>query len=507
MKIGVDLGTSYSLVATLTPAGHPVLIPDFSDRDEIQTPSVVHLGSSGTFVGSLVETLLEQQPELKAIRYFKRSLGTDLPLHFDEQGAAWHPEAVAALVLKKLRFDAESYSGSTVDGAVITIPAHFNDLQRKAVLSAAMLADVPVLGLIEEPVAAALHYGVVHDGADRVRLVYDLGGGTFDVSILSMDSKGVYVLGKGGLTDLGGKEFDERVAAMIVGQFERALGGPPPLGARSLLDLRRIAEEMKIELCSTDAPRVGRAVVLGENAVEVSIERREFESAVGDLIDRTVSTCLSCLSHSGLQARDVQEVLLVGGGSMVPSVRRRLEQVFSGPGQEIRHHEPSRAVALGAALRAAQLGDETRPQNLPPELRGVSGHTVAVRTVDPLSGRPSFDPVIRRGAPLPARSSRVYFATRPDQTRVVIELAQYADVPDDYVSLGCLLVEPLPAPAQNYPIEVVVENQDDGTIAVSATGPRGEAAVERTLVRAALDGASHMSTQRSLVRSTLVNHL
>ena len=507
MKVGIDLGTSYSLIATTSPSGQPILIPDFLERDEFQTPSVIHLGPSGTFVGALVDTLLEQQPGLKAIRYFKRWLGRTEPLHFDEGGAAWHPESVAALVLKKLRSDAESFTGTSVDGAVITVPAHFNDTQRRAVLSAAMLADLPVLGLIEEPVAAALHYGIVSEDRDRVFVVYDLGGGTFDVSAICMDEKGVYVLAKDGLTDLGGKEFDERVGGIILAQFERAFGDVPALSARSVLDLRRAAEELKIALCTSDAPRVARVVMLGERAVEIVLERAEFEQSVSELIEATIACCQRCLTQAGLRPRDVHSVLMVGGGSMVPAVRRRLERLFDGPEQRVLHHEPSRAVALGAALRAAQLGDEARPRQLPPELRGVSGHTVAVRTIDASTGRPGFDPVIKRGSPLPSRAARTYFATRSGQSRLIVEVVQYGDRAEDYVSLGELELEPLAGGAPNGGANVIVEMLDDGTVTVRAADPRGGGEIERTLVRAASDGVPNLAAQRGLVRSALLNHL
>ena len=354
MRVGIDLGTTYSLVAEMDVEGQPHLIPDCSDPDLVHTPSAVHITPEGNaFVGTLAEALLENDPAIQVIRFFKRQLGSREPVFYDERGQAWLPEAVAALVLRKLVFDAESASPERVEHAVITVPAHFNDPQRKAVLNAAALARLPVLGLVEEPVAAALHYGVQKAVTDQIVLVYDFGGGTFDATALSMDASGVYVLAKTGLTELGGKEIDEKIGEMVLTQFERALGRPLATGARTLLELRRVSEELKIELCLPGRKSVRRLVLLGGQAVEVEITAARFEAAIRDLVERTRAETLRCVAEAGLQPGDVQDVLLVGGSSLVPLVESRLRALFCGPGQSVLYHEPSRAVAYGAALHAA----------------------------------------------------------------------------------------------------------------------------------------------------------
>src|SRR6185436_11415294 len=266
MRVGIDLGTTYSLAARMDAEGRPVLIPDHAESDVFHTPSVVHIAQNAAFVGRMAEALLEQNPKLQVIRFFKRQMGEPNPIFYDDNGAAWYAEGAAALVLKKLAFDAEASSSLRVEESVITVPAHFTDPQRRAVLAAATLADVPVLGLVEEPVAAALHYGVTAGIRDQIVLVYDFGGGTFDATAMSMDARGVYVLAKSGLTDLGGKEFDEKVGEMILQQFERALGTPLATGARTLLELRRVSEELKIELCIPGKTRIRRLVMLGGQA-------------------------------------------------------------------------------------------------------------------------------------------------------------------------------------------------------------------------------------------------
>lgn len=505
MNVGIDLGTTYSLVARVDHDGQAVLLPDQSEPDEFFTPSAVHIATDTAFVGRIVEVLLEQEPGLRVMRFFKRALGETAPLAYDSRGMAWHAEAVSALVLKKLRRDAEISCSGPVDRAVITVPAHFGDRQRKAVLAAASLADLDLLGIIEEPVAAALHYGVRQGADNQVTAVYDWGGGTFDVSLLSMNERGVYVLAKGGITDLGGKELDERIGAAVLQQFERALGAPIALTARTLLELRRVSEQLKIAVCSPTAQRVRRTVVLANQAVEVEISRAEFERDVADLVDRTESMLQQCITDAGLQRRDVDALLLVGGTSMMPAVAERLRRVFDGPHQQVRFHEPARAVACGAALHACQLAGEATRFQIPPELRGVSGHAIGVRTVDPQTGRVTIDTLIKRNMPLPVRAERVYYTTRADQDRVRLELVQFRDGEDDAQPLGQLVVGPLVSPRQNYPITVTVQNREDGTVAVLARDAQTGVELSQVFGHEADAPVASLAAQRALVRSVLIN--
>lgn len=507
MKVGIDLGTTYSLIAKMEPDGRPVLMPDYSDADTVHTPSAVHIAGNSAFVGLMVETLLEQKPDLKVIRFFKRHFGEKTPIYFDPQGTPWYPEAIAGLVLKKLKFDAENFASSEVENAVVTVPAHFNDPQRKAVIASAMLADIPMLGLVEEPVAAALHYGITNTSYDQLLMVYDFGGGTFDATALSMDSKGIYVLAKGGRTELGGKEFDEAIAAMILAQFETALGAPLSLNARVLLQLRRISEDLKIDLCCPNKMRVRRTVLLGGEAVDIEISRSEFEASISNYLDQAESETLRCMQDAGLRAEDINALLLVGGTSMVPAIQERLKRIFSFPGQRVLYHEPSKAVAYGAALHASQLAGEAEQYGLPPEFRGVTGHCVGVRTINPDNGRVAVDTLIKKNLPLPVRVKKVYYTSRPGQERIVLDLVQYRDQSEELTSLGQLTVGPLPSPRINYPIEVTVESREDGTVAVQAYDANTGVELNQVFGSEDESGLGHLTAQRSLVRSTFINNL
>ncbi len=507
MKVGIDLGTTYSLIARMDAGGAPVLMPDHTEHDVFHTPSVVAVMSQSAVVGRMVEALMEQKPDLRAIRFFKRQFGETQPVYFDDQGAPWYAETVAALVLKKLRYDAESHSSTMVESAVITVPAHFNDPQRRAVLVAAALADIPVLGLVEEPVAAALHYGVMNRSHDQILLVYDFGGGTFDATTLSLDANGVYVLSKTGVTELGGKEFDEKIGERVLAQFERALGAPLAMNARTLLQLRRVSEELKIELGMPGRNRVRRAVLLGGDAVEVEISRADFDAGIKDLLDRAEAETLRCLQEAGLKVEDINALLLVGGTSMLPAIQERMKRIFNHPGQRVLFHEPSKAVAYGAAIHAAQLAGEAELYQLPPEFKGVTGYCVGVRTLNTETGRAQVDTLIKKNLPAPVKVRKTYYTTRAHQERMVLELAQYRDLSEPMVSLGQLVVGPLPSPRQNYPIEVTVECREDGTVAVQAYDAQTGVELQQVFGQRDDGGLAHLATQRALVRSTFINNL
>ena len=504
MNIGIDLGTTYSLVAKLEPEGIPLLVPDSEDREIVHTPSVVLIGERCAFVGQLAETLHEQDPELKPIRFFKRALGSRRPVHFDRLHNAWYAEGIAALVLRKLLFDAESYAGDTVAGAVITVPAHFNESQRAAVVRAAQLAELPLRDLLEEPVAAALHYGVAHAAHDKIVLVYDLGGGTFDATVISMDARGVYVLAKDGLTELGGREFDAKLADILLGQFKRA-GAEPPLTARTLLQLHRSAESLKLELCTPGINEVQRVVVLGDQAVEVHVRRDEFETAITDLVAQTEAVMLRCLTGAGLGLDDVHAVLLVGGSSMVPFVGKRVRAVVGREPERVQFHEPTKAVAFGAALRTAQLTGDAARYHIPPELRGVTGYNVGLRAQDPRNKRVFVDTVIKKNMPLPVEVKKSYYTSRPNQDRIDLELVQFRESPDDAVVLGRLVVGPLPPREESYPVEVTVQNREDGTIGLRAYDSRARVDLHQEFHRDERDELSLLTSQGGLIRGTLIN--
>jgi molecular chaperone DnaK len=321
---------------------------------------------------------------------------------------------------------------------------------------------------------------------------------------MSLDENGVYVLAKTGHTELGGKEIDERVAEVVLEQFEKVLGYAIPTGARTLLELRRVSEELKIELCLPTRRSVRKLVLLGGHAVEVEIRRDAFDAATKDLLDKTEAETLRCVEEAGLRPGDVTDVLMVGGSSFVPMAEERLRAIF--PNQQLRHHEPSKAIAYGAALHAAQLAGDAEAYQIPPELRGVTGYNVGVRTVDAASGRVVVDTLVKKSMPLPVKAKKTYYTTRKNQERIVLDFVQYRD-PGELVPLGRLNVGPLPPVRANHPIEVTTECRADGTVAVEAYDAHTGATLAQVFGTDDQDGAASLALQKTLVDATLINNL
>jgi molecular chaperone DnaK len=506
MKAGIDLGTTYSLISRWQPSGKAALIPDHSHKDVFATPSIAHIGSGTAVIGHLVNVMLEQNPNLPVIRFFKRQLGQDQPIFFDTSNNPWYAESIGALILKKLRYDAEHYLGESLESVVITVPAHFNDLQRRAVLSAAHLAEIPVLGLVEEPVAAALHYGITHQRDGQIILVYDLGGGTFDATVLSLDQKGVYVLSKEGDTEIGGKEFDEKIGEFVLQKFTDAPFGAPEINAYTLLELRRISEEIKIELSLPNVTFLKKKVLLGNNSLDILFNRKDFEKSIRESIEKTIEITMKCVDGAGISVNDLDAILLVGGSSMIPYVRFRLNQLLTESRQKIFFHEPMKAVSYGASIHAMQLSGEAEAYDLPPEFRGVTGHVLGVRTIDPKSRRPQIDVLIKKNMPIPIKATRTYFTSSATQEKIVIELVQYVESPADAVSIGHLLIGPIASPKLNYAIEVVVALNEDGVVVLSAYDPSTGIELEQHFGNSDRSG-SYLLDQRKLIRNTIINNL
>lgn len=506
MRVGIDLGTTYSLITVLGHDGRPYLIPDSDNPELFATPSVLSIAEGSAFVGHIVETLIEHNPDLPVQRFFKRSFGKTKPLYFDKNGAPWYPEAMAALVLKKLKYDAETYSNEKVDGAVITVPAHFDDAQRKCVLNAAALADIPVLGLVEEPVAAALHYTVSQKIYDKVVLVYDLGGGTFDSTLLSIDENGTYVLSKEGISDLGGKEFDEQVAAYIIEQFEKLSGNSLSLNAITLLQLRKLSEEVKIELSIPMLPSIKKTVFLDNQMIEIVFSRKIFENSIANAIDSTIDATRKCIQGAHMKLEDVNTILLVGGSSMIPLVRDKLRMIFSNSDQNIIFHEPMKAVAFGASIYAAQIAGDASIYNIPPEFMGITGYNIGIKTYNNDTKSEEIDTIIRKNLPLPVTATRTYYTSSNEQNNIRLQVVQFNEKGTDIHAIGTLNIGPISNPKANYPIEITLENTEDGIIQIAAYDPNTGIEIEQTF--GSEDGEdNYLTKQKRLVDKTIINNL
>ena len=228
MIVGIDLGTTFSLISYVNSSGTPTLIPSRRDAQRFQTPSVVHIGERGAIVGDLAEELLQEEAGLPVCRFAKLNMGQPgKTVLTDHLGQAYTPEAISALILRKLKEDAEAALSEPITGAVITVPANFNDAQRQATVNAGRLADIPVLGLVEEPLAAATFFGLNTKGGERLIFVFDIGGGTLDATILSATPEGLYAIATEGADNIGGKNFDELIMGIVADQFRGQFGADP----------------------------------------------------------------------------------------------------------------------------------------------------------------------------------------------------------------------------------------------------------------------------------------
>ncbi len=507
MKVGIDLGTTYSLVAYIERDGTPVLIPDPNFK-KYSTPSTVYLGSGTALVGWQAEGKFEQSPDqVRLLTFFKRQFGKPEPIATDASGNNWHPEALAALVLKKLRHDAEKYVGTKLQGAVLTVPAHFNDLQRRSVQMAAAMADIPLLGLLDEPTAAAIHYGLTNADTAREKIffVYDLGGGTFDATVLSYDPQhGIDVLAHDGHTQIGGREFDDILQTYIAEQISREVGDRFNWSGYALLQLRKAAEEVKIEFSDPSKFFLRKNILIGTWHRELTFSRHAFEEQALAILGQTIEISRRCLFEAKIPIHQVDAFLLVGGSSMIPAVRKQLIEQLDIDPVKVKLHQPLHAVAYGAAIRAAQLDGTSALSDLPAGFRGVTGYHAGIRSLDPLTGKTQVDVLIRKNTSLNSKGIKTYYTRNAWQDHIMLDLVQYFDRPEDAVSVGQLIIGPLANPRINYAVEVCLEHTLDGRLHVRATDQQTGKEIRHTFANSDME-TSFFLQQKALVSSTLVN--
>jgi molecular chaperone DnaK len=427
MLYGIDLGTTNSCIALITNETPEVIA---IEEGSAIVPSVVSLDeATGAFVvGRRAKNRLSAYPELTC-RSVKRRMGRDEHLHLGTR--ALLPEEVSARILAYLAEEAGKATGRPVKKAVITVPAYFNDSQRRATIRAGELAGLEVVRIVNEPTAASLVYDYAEDGeADPESpyiMVYDLGGGTFDVSILKLNGEIREVLASCGDTSLGGDDFDERLADRFARHILDATGfdardGGPALRTR----LCEIAEKVKIRLSDESVLRVAEVGLHHHDGkplnLDLEINRREYEAMISDLVERTLDKVRDALREASLESGDIGRVILVGGATRTPLVIDALSELFDKP---VTHSvDPDLCVALGASVQHGLIAGEP----LGRILLDVTAHSLGVKTIDSIdyeTGEPDyFSPIIRRNTRIPARKSEMYHTSYPNQTKVQVEVFQ-----------------------------------------------------------------------------------
>lgn len=461
--IGIDLGTTNSCVAVLE-SDDPVVIPNAQGART--TPSVVAFSKNGE---RLVGDIARRQAAVNAERTFfsiKREMGSSYRVKAD--GKTYTPQEISAMILRKLKKDAEDYLGETVSEAVITVPAYFNDAQRQATKDAGRIAGLQVLRIINEPTSAALAYGLDHGAAQKI-LVYDLGGGTFDVSVIEIGDNLIEVLATAGDNHLGGDDFDERLTTYIAEEFKRKEKIDLTRDASAMQRVREEAEKAKIALSSAATVNINLpfiTTVRGEaKHLDMNLTRAEFEELTNDLVERTAGPVIQALNDAGVSTGELGMVLLVGGSTRMPSVSQKVRQLT---GQEpSKNLNPDECVALGAAVQGSKLGGQLVAGSAAAEiiLMDVTPLSLSIETVGGVATK-----LIERNTSIPTRHSKVFSTAANFQTSVEIKVLQgERQFARDNKLLGNFRLSGIKSAMAGVPqIEVTFDIDANGIVKVSA---------------------------------------
>ncbi|WP_142414544.1 molecular chaperone DnaK [Hathewaya massiliensis] len=456
--IGIDLGTTNSCVSVME-GGDPVVIP--SSEGARTTPSVVSFQADGSrLVGQVAKRQAITNPD-KTIISIKRYMGTDHKTKIDDK--EYTPQELSAMILQKLKADAEAYLGEKVTEAVITVPAYFNDSQRQATKDAGKIAGLNVRRIINEPTAASLAYGLDKMDTNHKILVYDLGGGTFDVSILELGDGVFEVLATNGDTKLGGDDFDQKVIDYMADTFKAENGIDLRGDKMALQRLKEAAEKAKIELSSSTQTNINlpfiTADATGPKHIDINITRAKFNELTADLVQRTIEPIKKALSDSGLSINDVDKVILVGGSTRIPAVQEAVKN-FTGK-EPSKGVNPDECVAMGAAVQAGVLTGEVKDILL----LDVTPLTLGIETLGGVA-----TPLIERNTTIPAKKSQIFSTAADGQTSVEIHVVQgERKMATDNKTLGRFTLSGIaPAPRGIPQIEVTFDIDANGIVNVSA---------------------------------------
>ena len=456
--IGIDLGTTNSCVAVME-GGEAVVIPNAEGART--TPSVVAFAKTGErMVGQVAKRQAITNPD-RTISSIKREMGSDYKVNIDNK--AYTPQEISAMVLQKLKSDAEAYLGQTVTDAVITVPAYFTDAQRQATKDAGRIAGLDVKRIINEPTAAALAYGLDKEKADQKIMVYDLGGGTFDVSVLEIGDGVIEVLATAGNNRLGGDDFDACITKYLVDEFKKTEGIDLSTDKVAMQRLREAAEKAKVELSGVTTSNINlpyiTADATGPKHLDVTLTRAKFNELTHHLVEKTVGPVKQALSDSGLKPSDISKVLLVGGSSRIPAVQDMVKSLIGKEG--FKGINPDECVAIGAAIQGGVLGGDVEGILL----LDVTPLSLGIETLGGVCTK-----LIERNTSIPTRKSQVFSTAADNQTSVEVNVLQGEREMAAYnKSLGRFHLDGIAPARRGVPqIEVTFDIDANGIVNVSA---------------------------------------
>ena len=495
--IGIDLGTTNSCVAVME-GGEPVVIPN--PEGNRTTPSVVAFSKNGErLVGQIAKRQAVTNPDHTVIS-IKRDMGTDRKVKID--GDEFTPQEISAMILQKLKSDAENYLGQPVTQAVITVPAYFSDSQRQATKDAGRIAGLEVLRIINEPTAASLAYGMDKEDKDQKIMVYDLGGGTFDVSILEIGDGVFEVLATSGNNRLGGDDFDQKIIEYLVAEFKKSQGIDLSTDKMAMQRLKEAAEKAKIELSGMQQTNINLPFITADSSgpkhMDITLTRAKFEELISDLVESTTGPVNQALNDAGLTNDKIDKVLLVGGSTRVPLVQETVKKITGKePHKGI---NPDECVAIGAAIQAGVLSGDVKDL----VLLDVTPLSLGIETYGGV-----FTKLIERNTTIPTKKSQIFSTAADGQTSVEIHVLQGEREMATYnKTLGRFQLTGIPAAPRGVPqIEVTFDIDANGIVHVSAkdlaTGNSQEVSItastnlsEEDINKAVKDAEAHASEDK-----------
>ena len=455
--IGIDLGTTNSCVSVIE-GGEAVVIPNAEGART--TPSVVAFSKDGErMVGNVAKRQAITNPE-RTIASIKRHMGSDYKVNID--GKAYTPQEISAIILQKLKSDAESYLGDKVTEAVITVPAYFTDAQRQATKDAGKIAGMEVKRIINEPTAAALAFGIDQENDQKV-MVYDLGGGTFDVSIIEMGDGVQEVLATAGNNHLGGDDFDKKIMDWLVAEFKKEQGIDLSGDKMAMQRIKEAAEKAKIDLSGMTTAQISlpfiTADATGPKHMETTLSRAKFNEMTADLVEATMGPVRQAMSDSGLTMNDIDKILLVGGSTRIPAVQEAIKK-FSGK-EPFKGINPDECVAMGAALQGGVLGGEVKGLLL----LDVTPLSLGIETMGGVN-----TVIIERNTTIPTKKSQIFSTAADNQTSVEVHVLQgEREFAKDNKTLGMFHLDGIMPARRGVPqIEVTFDIDSNGIVHVSA---------------------------------------